>query len=296
MKNFKYIFSAGAVMALTLLPSCSFINSLPFFGGKKVTQEAVLPHDREHIATKEELKTYTPEELKRGVVRGDWGIETVNGKKAVGEKAPFIKFVPAEKRIYGNNGCNVINGQYNYNPADSTISFSNMISTMMMCGMEGLTDYEINAALEAVKYYSWEIKDSDYWLTFYDSSHRDIMTLMHQNFQFLNGTWLVKQIDETEINDPDMKLVIDVDEGKLHGNTGCNILNGAMEIDMDAANSISFSSIATTRMACPEGNHETALLVALEEASAAKPVSSTEVLMFDSQNKQVLKLVRTTDK
>ncbi len=296
MKSFKYIFSAGAVAALTLLPSCSFINSLPFFGEKKVAQEAVLPHDREHIATKEEIKTYTPEELKRGVVRGDWAIETVNGKKAIGEKAPFIKFVPTEKRIYGNNGCNVINGQYNYNPADSTISFSNMISTMMMCGMEGLTDYEINAALESVKYYSWEIKDSDYWLTFYDASHRDIMTLMHQNFQFLNGTWLVKQIDNTEVNDPDMKLVIDVDEGKLHGNTGCNILNGAMEIDMDAANSISFSAIATTRMACPEGNHETALLVALEEASAAKPVSSTEVLMFDSQNKQVLRLVRTSDK
>lgn len=296
MKSFKYIFSAGAVVALTLLPSCSFINSLPFFGEKKVAQEAVLPHDREHIATKEEIKTYTPEELKRGVVRGDWAIETVNGKKAIGEKAPFIKFVPTEKRIYGNNGCNVINGQYNYNPADSTISFSNMISTMMMCGMEGLTDYEINAALESVKYYSWEIKDSDYWLTFYDASHRDIMTLMHQNFQFLNGTWVVKQIDNTEVNDPDMKLVIDVDEGKLHGNTGCNILNGAMEIDMDAANSISFSAIATTRMACPEGNHETALLVALEEASAAKPVSSTEVLMFDSQNKQVLRLVRTSDK
>ncbi|MDE7495892.1 MAG: META domain-containing protein [Muribaculaceae bacterium] len=42
---------------------------------------------------------------------GDWAIETVLGKKAVGETAPFIKFVPGENRIYGNNGCNVINGQ-----------------------------------------------------------------------------------------------------------------------------------------------------------------------------------------
>ena len=46
------------------------------------------------------------------------------------------------------------------------------------------------------------------------------MELMHQNFQFLNGTWLVKEIDGQPVNVPDMKLVIDVDEGRLHGNTG----------------------------------------------------------------------------
>lgn len=36
------------------------------------------------------------------------------------------------------------------------------------------------------------------------------------------------------------RLVIDVPEGKVHGNTGCNILNGSLETDMEAANSISF--------------------------------------------------------
>ena len=45
------------------------------------------------------------------------------------------------------------------------------------------------------------------------------MEMMHQNFQFLNGTWLVKEIDGQAVDVPDMKLVIDVDEGKLHGNT-----------------------------------------------------------------------------
>ena len=298
-------FIAGiAIMAV----SCS---SIPFLGknsksgnsssggtsGKDVSQEAVLPRDREHIASKAELKTYTSEEIRKGVVKGDWAIESVNGKSAVGEKAPFIKFVPSEKRIYGNNGCNVLNGTYKYNPADSTISFGQLATTMMLCHKEGITDTEINQALGAVKYYTWEVKDSDYYLHFYNSYRRKVMTLMHQNFDFLNGTWLVRQINDTPVDVPDMKLVIDVDEGKLHGNTGCNILNGSLEIDMDAANSISFSSIITTRMACPpDMNFETELIVALEEASAAKPISPDEVLLFDSQNKQVLRLTRTTDK
>lgn len=263
-------------------------------GGKKaVKPQATLPHDRENIARKAEQKMYTSEEIKKGVVKGDWAIETVYGKDAVGEKAPFLKFVPEEKRVYGNNGCNVLNATYTYNAADSTISFSELASTMMLCHKEGLTDYEINTALGATKYYSWSINDSDYYLYFYDEGHNEVMRLMHQNFDFLTGTWHVTSIDGQAVDVPDMDFVIDIDEGKLHGNTGCNILNGRVEIDMDAANSISFSAIATTRMACPDQiNHETALIVALEEVSAAKPVSRSEVIFFDSQNKEVLRMKR----
>ena len=63
-------------------------------------------------------------------------------------RLPFLKFVASDKRVYGNNGCNVINAAYSYNPADSTISFGDLASTMMMCHKEGLTDYEINTAPE----------------------------------------------------------------------------------------------------------------------------------------------------
>lgn len=295
-KNLIILMAAG--MTLTL-GSCSLFNkSTDKAGGsgdsgKDVSQEAVLPHDREHIAAKKEVRTYTPEEIAKGVVKGDWAIEQVNGKPAVGEKAPYLKFSPSEKRVYGNNGCNSLNGGYTYNPKDSTISFSQMATTMMMCHKEGITDYEINAALEATRYYTWDEKNSDYYLHFLDSNRREVMTLMHQNFDFLNGSWKVAMINKTKVDNPDVQLVIDVDEAKIHGNTGCNILNGAMEIDMDAANSISFSSIATTRMACPPTeNYETEFIVALEEASTAKPISPTEVLLFNSQGIQVLKLVR----
>ncbi len=305
----RYIATAAAAIGvLTLMSGCSFFNSVSNkisnvsetikastekIGGGDISTGADIPDDREHIGATKEVRTYTSEEIAQGVVKGDWAIEKVNGREVVGEKAPFLKFVPSEKRVYGNNGCNALNGTYSYNPKDSTISFSNIASTMMLCNKEGLTDYEINAALDATRRYTWTEENSDYYLHLLDSTGREIMTLMHQNFEFLNGTWRVAMIDNNTVNNPDVKLVIDVAESKIHGNTGCNILNGVMEVDMEAANSISFSSIITTRMACPpDESYETEFIVALEEASTAKPVSPTEVLLFDSQGIQVLKLIR----
>lgn len=290
MRKYRITAALPALALAVVMTGCGIFNK----STKKINP--VLPQDRENIAVKKDQKIYTPEELKRGVVKGDWAIESVYGKKAVGEKAPFLKFVPEEKRVYGNNGCNVINGSYRYNASDSTINFDNIASTMMMCAKEGLTDYEINTALGATKFYSWKIDGNDYYLTFYDETGREVMNLMHQNFEFLNGTWRVTRINDQPVNVEGMKMVIDVDEGKLHGNTGCNIMNGNLEVDMDQPNSISFSAIAVTRMMCPEIQHETALVVALEEVSAARPVSGSEVILYDDQQKPVLTLVRTTDR
>lgn len=263
--------------------------------GNEIAKEVVLPNDREEIVPPVSA-VYTSKDLANGVVKGDWAIETVNGKKVVGEESPFIKFVPDQKRIYGSNGCNIINAGYEYNPKDSTLQFSNFMSTMKACGTDGLTDTEINVALASTKYYRWMLKGDDYYMTFFSDNHQEVLTLMHQNFQFLNGTWIVKSISGQDVDVPDMKLVIDVDEGKIHGNTGCNILNGTMETDMDSANCISFQKIALTRMACPEPNFETQLIVALEDASKAQPLKEGRVVLLDNQGTEVLLLERTSDK
>lgn len=288
-----------AVLLLAALPfgSCNLLKKTAeqINPGEEVKKEAVLPTDRE-VIVQPVSAVYTSAELAKGIVKGDWAIESVKGKKAVGETTPFLKFVPDEKRVYGNNGCNVINATYTYNPADSTLSFSNFLSTMMACGMEGITDSEINEALGESQYYSWRLNEDDYYLTLYNGNHQAVMELMHQNFQFLNGTWLVKEIGGESIHVPDMKLVIDVNEGKIHGNTGCNIINGTLETDMDAANSISFQSIGMTMMACPDANYETQFVMALEEAMRAKPLKESRVALLDSQDKVVLLLERTSDK
>ncbi len=298
MKILKNTIIPTLLLAVGLpLGSCSVIKSKVKSGteAQDVKKEAVLPTDREKIVQPVSA-VYTSEDLAKGIVKGDWAIETVNSKPAVGETAPYLKFVPNEKRVYGNNGCNIINASYEYNPSDSTLSFGNIASTMMACGMEGITDYEINAALDATRFYTWRLNGDDYYLTLYDADHAPVMELMHQNFQFLNGTWAVREISGQSVDVPDMKLVIDVDEGKLHGNTGCNIINGSLETDMDSANSISFQAIGMTRMACPDPNYETQLVVALEEAMKAKPLKEGKVALLNSENKTVLLLERTSDK
>lgn len=300
MKKTKNI--VKGILGITLigisLSSCSLFKKNTVHTAEVsegVKKEAALPTDREDIVQPVSA-VYTSQQISQGVVKGDWAIETVNGKNAVGEKAPYLKFDPTTGKVYGNNGCNVINAGYNYNPQDSTISFNNLLSTMMLCHKEGITDYEINMALDATRYYSWELNGDDYYLTFYNQEREPVMGLMHQNFQFLDGTWAVKEISGEKVNVPKMKLVIDVEEGKLHGNTGCNVLNGTLEVNMDSANSISFQGIAKTLMLCPDENYETQLLMALEEAMKAKPLKGGKVEFLDSQGRTVLILERTSDK
>lgn len=292
----KICLAAISIMALS---SCSVFQKNKMKNSEEETvevkKESVLPTDRTEIVQPVSA-VYTSQEISKGILKGDWAIESVNGNPAVGEKAPFIKFVPAEGKIYGNNGCNVINAEYKYNPEDSTLTFSYLSSTMRLCYKEGLSDTEINLALDATRYYKCELNDDNYYLTFYNEEKEPVMGLMHQNFQFLNGTWKVLEISGEKVNVPKMKLVIDVEEGKLHGNTGCNVINGTLEINMESANSISFQAIAKTMMLCPDESYETQLLVALEEAMKAQPLKGDKVELLDSQNKPVLLLERTSDK
>lgn len=262
----------------------------------EIKQEAVLPQDREAVHIKRNNSSYSPKEFKEGVVSGDWAIEEVLGKKAVGEEAPFLKFAPVEGKVYGNNGCNTINAEYTYNPQDSTLSFSYVVVTMRLCGTPGLTDFLVNQAINETAKYTLEEGEDCYYLNFFSESDLPLMRLKHQNFDFLNGTWKVVNIGDEAINIDKMKLVFDVDEHKMHGNTGCNVINGVLNTDMDAPNSISFEAIGVTMMLCPEMKYQSALLVALEEACRAKAVSKNRVVLLNSNDNEVLTLERTSDK
>lgn len=285
----KYIMIGVALLMILGGVSCSSIENL---FGKKAEKEVVLPQDREAVAKPQKLPLFTSEDIARGMLAGDWAIETVNGKNAVGETAPYLRFSPAEKRVYGNNGCNIINAQYTFNPADSTVRFSQLISTMMLCAKEGISEYEINGALDQARRYTWEPGEYEYNLTLYNENGTPIMTLMHQNFDFLNGTWRVANIGTKTITDSNIKLVIDVDEQHIHGNTGCNVLNGKFETDMDAPNSISFSAMRTTMVACKNPEDEMQLIVSLEDTSSARMISADTVYFFNPGGERVLVLKR----
>lgn len=263
---------------------------------KKVKKEKVLPQDRKAIGVPIDPKTYSPEEFAKGVIKGDWAITKVMGQPAVGEKAPYIKFAQEEGRIYGNNGCNTINGEYSYDPKDGKLRFDNIAVTMMLCHLEGITDYLINQALNEVRTYKLVDTEEGYEMNLYDGAGKEVMTLIHQNLDFLNGTWKITSLNGEEVDIKNMKLVFDIDEHKFHGNTGCNVINGNLTTDMDEPNTFSFESIGVTMMMCPTMEYQTMMLVALEEACKAKPINKNQVQLLNEEGKVVISLQRTTDK
>lgn len=277
-----------SAMVMTVCSSCSLFE-------KKVTPEAVLPTDRETVKIETLSKSYRSKLIEKGDISGDWVITDVAGIKPQGDEVAFIKFDNVTHNIYGNNGCNSINGNYRMNPADSTMSFSNLLTTMRYCQIENSSDVKIVNALNEVSRYTWEFKDPYYTLILEGANRSPLMTLVHQDYDFLNGTWLVAAINGKTQDNPDMKLVFDLNEMKLHGNTGCNILNGTVVVDMSDANSLSFQQIATTRRACPDFESETALTMGLENIVYVKPVDGNTVELLDNNRHVVLLLKRCAD-
>lgn len=300
MKRILYPAVLGASMLL--LPSCSLFNKASD-GGENGSQAAVTSKksntgssskslNREAIVKAEESGYYSPEEFTKGILKGRWSIEKVFGNDAVGEKVPRIEFAEAKKEFFGNNGCNSISGEYEYDAATHTLRFNNVAVSMMLCHLEGITDTEINRALNDTRYYTLQEADDGYTLFLLNDQHEKIMSLSNQNFEFLNGSWKVVKIDGQPIDNDKMRLVFDIPEKKVHGNTGCNVLNGKLQTNTEpeTPNSISFEEMAVTMMLCPEMEHQSALLYALEDACRAKPIDKTHVEFFNSSGQAVLTL------
>lgn len=86
-------------------------------------------------------------------LEGRWKITQAGGETIPDgmEKQPFLGLNIAEKKVYGNTGCNVINGVFVTDENNATaISFPNLLSTMMACpDME--VERRITKALSEVK-------------------------------------------------------------------------------------------------------------------------------------------------
>ncbi len=278
--NIKYInIIACLAIATAFSTSCSVFNK------NKNTANSSTPKTE---TVKSPVTTPSQSAVSAENLGGEWTIYTVGGKKVTGENRPYINFSMDDHRIYGSNGCNIINGDF-ATTSGTSLKISNVISTMMACP-DAAYEQAINSGLDAVRSYAIIKKGHEFYLDLKNSNGITVMTLRKHNMDFLNGTWEVKSINGKEYNNPDMEMVIDIQEQKLHGNSGCNIMNGSLSINPDKSNSIQFLDIATTRMMCPEANMkaETALLVALESVEYAKKGKNNTVIMSDKNDQPII--------
>lgn len=247
-------------------------------GGGALTAPAPQPSANMAVALPEDFS-----------LNGEWTIFSVRGNEVSGEERPYVTFDLPAKRFYGNNGCNYINGDLTVD-VNRALKFDNMISTMKMC-QDDQFQYLINLALADVNSYSARQVKHETFLDLKDETGRTILVLRRHNMDFLNGAWMVSDLNGTPlVQEDEATMTFDTTDLRIHGTTGCNIFNGELFIDPDKTTSLQILKLATTRMACPPDSRETEFLLALESVETAKPQGADTVILYDTDGKAVFKL------
>ena len=226
------------------------------------------------------------------VLNGEWTIRQVGTTQINAEEnAPYVYFELSQDAFYANNGCNVLNGIFTIEDG-CRITFHNVLSTMRYCS-DTPYDTEINSVLadEKTVVAKYRLIAGEGYLDLCDNSGRTLMILRRHALDFLNGKWRVTEINGETFDNDEMNIFFDINERKIHGNTGCNFFNGDIFIDPNRANTISLSDMGVTQRACPDGDTERKMLVALEQATTVLNTGNDTVMLSDGSG-SVIKLAR----
>lgn len=241
-------------------------------------------------------QTATPTRPVTDEFLGEWSVTEIYGEKVAvnGENHPKLTFqlsedIPGALMVIGFNGCNYLNGTWKVTTAGIEPSGA-FASTMRSCP-DAPYEFTMNKALDQVTGYAFGPNST---LELKDETAGTVMKLRKRLLSFLNGAWKVDAIKGVKVPaSANIKIVIDVDECKIHGNAGCNLLNGTIVVNLDKGDGIEFKDLATTRMMCPDMATEQQFLLALEEVDTAVQGATTDqAVMKDSQGKIVLTMHR----
>jgi len=281
---------AVAIMATFAsgLSSCSIFKGADKSGGK-ATASAEASSAKQMSASETAMSD---------ALTGDWTIIDINGTRvqAPEDDCPYIGFqpsasVPGKLDFYAYNGCNFINGKVSVR--NGIISHSgDFISTMKMCP-DAKYESAISNVLGIMKSLKIQRISNESFLYINDASGNTVMTLRRHNLNFLEGAWKVTKLGDNKVpSKVGMQIVIDMATRTIHGNAGCNILNGTLSIDMERENGIKFSKLATTRMTCPDIALEQEFLKALGEVHSAVQVGGNNAHLRDLSGNTIIVLRR----
>lgn len=260
----KAVLTICAAVLSGLVWSCSILQS-------NKPQNVTMEKDGNEAVTTEVPQTVA---IIDKVLYGKWVAQTVGETAVEGDERPYVVFDttvtnPFIAKVYANNGCNTLNGQVAVTPGGEMKPTSKFQTTMRFCPN---SPYElgVNVALNSVASYKIRKIGTAYSLSLLNGSGKTMMTLMKNGISFINGAWTVTKVGDQSVSaDKGLKLVIDVPELKIHGNGGCNVINGHLFIDPAVTNSIQFRDLISTKMYCPDLELEQAFLVALEQVETA---------------------------
>lgn len=221
---------------------------------------------------------------------GEWDIVTMRKKKVYSlERAYLYLDFKGGNKVYGNNGCNTINGTFQL--SGNNIKFGEFISTGESC-RNVTNEKTIMHTLADVRRYTLQTQYNAQYMNLMNSKGAVIMVLKRHNLDAMNGPWLVKEINSENVSEKNMRLVIDALLQTIHGDTGCNIINGIITLDPTKDMAIQFEDLHSTENDCEEIDYETALLLALETTVSCKRINPYEMALLDSKGAIVLMLQR----
>lgn len=225
---------------------------------------------------------------------GEWNIIQVDGNNVVipqDQEAPYIAFDTQNGQVSGSASCNRIMGVFDPKAASGVIDLSNMASTRMMCPDMALED-SIFGALSKVNAYRLS-SDGNIELC-----HGDTTLLLLQKREpsvsanQLSGTWNIKELnglilknDSTE----EYQMTFDPSDSSFSCTTGCNNVNGSYSSDLT---DMTFHSMMSTRMACPDMTVEDSLNSILPRISSFGILAGGGAGFYDNEQNMILLLER----
>ncbi len=234
------------------------------------------------------------------VLYGEWIAYKVGDMMVTGGERPYVIFdgdnTQSNKnfvKVYANDGCNIINGAYIITPGGKMQRASEFISTLRMCP-DAPYEMGMTLALNNVEKFELDKVGNDYLLNMKGANDSTLMILRKYDLNFINGAWAVTSVNGQKMPETsEMQLVIDTPEQKIHGNVGCNTMNGSVVIDPDRQNSIGFKNMITTRMTCPDIQLEQQLLQALDKVTTAFPADNmSKAELKDEAGNVIITLTR----
>lgn len=219
---------------------------------------------------------------------GEWDIVSLRKKKVYSlERAYLYLDFAAGNKVYGCNGCNTINGTFQL--SGNNMKFNDFVSTAESCH-NVTSEKSIMHALADTRRYTLEGRYNAQYLTLLNSKGAALMVLKRHNLDDMNGAWLIKEIDNENVTELNMRVVIDAELQTIHGDTGCNIINGIITLDPSKDMAIQFEDLHSTEHMCEDIDRETSLLLSLELTESCKRINSQEMALLDNKGNIVVVL------
>ena len=212
-----------------------------------------------------------PEAERAELVGKTWTIARLDGKEITapeGRTKPYLTFT-ADGSVSGSTGCNNVNGNYQLEKG-LRLSFDQMATTLALCPdvtyerdfLDALNKTDNYTLVDGVLSFSkGRMTPFAVFMVTDDSEQASVETARQE---LIGTTWTLDRLfgnKPTIPSDRTAPTLTFTADGKVHGNAGCNTLNGSYTLQDGLR--LKFEQVAVTRMLCQDVNYENAFLEAL---------------------------------